>query len=328
MNSSRIFCRNGRITTIKDGSQGRSIFEYSRAPLAEVLTGIENASHLLATDSAGSVTVAKDDVADERHNYSPYGNACTLPSSNTLFGFNREWMDLHGLYSLGNYRFYSPALMRFCSPDSWSPFGKGGISTYAYCAGDPINRSDPTGHMPKTKYARNKNMSYRDRVNMHESGRPKSPLGVFGKKGMGDIMETIIKNLPPQDITSLSLTSTSMNTLVQGISDRLAHVGTQGKNPLIFLGSISNERLAKLLPGVSRRALNATIPSLPEPSVDNYIEHMALETRAIEIDTLKKGFHVFSQTTGRRKTLRDLRGTDGDNTLAPWERERTRRNSI
>ncbi len=27
-----------------------------------------------------------------------------------------------------------------------SPFGKGGMNAYAYCAGDPVNRSDPTGH--------------------------------------------------------------------------------------------------------------------------------------------------------------------------------------
>ncbi|RMU75656.1 hypothetical protein ALP24_200133 [Pseudomonas syringae pv. aptata] len=36
--------------------------------------------------------------------------------------------------------------MRFNSPDSMSPFGKGGMNAYAYCAGDPVNRSDPTGH--------------------------------------------------------------------------------------------------------------------------------------------------------------------------------------
>ncbi|MGG1944015.1 RHS repeat-associated core domain-containing protein [Trinickia sp. NRRL B-1857] len=49
---------------------------------------------------------------------------------------------------LGNgYRWYLPWLMRFAAPDSWSPFGAGGIHPYAYCAADPINRSDRSGHM-------------------------------------------------------------------------------------------------------------------------------------------------------------------------------------
>lgn len=56
-----------------------------------------------------------------------------------------------GGYPLGNgYRFYFPSLMRFTCPDSMSPFGRAGVNTYAYCAADPINRSDPSGHTPKS----------------------------------------------------------------------------------------------------------------------------------------------------------------------------------
>jgi len=48
---------------------------------------------------------------------------------------------------LGNgYRAFNPVLMRFNSPDSLSPFGRGGLNAYAYCVGDPVNRSDPNGH--------------------------------------------------------------------------------------------------------------------------------------------------------------------------------------
>jgi RHS repeat-associated protein len=49
---------------------------------------------------------------------------------------------------LGNgYRAYNPVLGYFTAPDSWSPFGIGGINPYAYCAGDPVNRADPSGHI-------------------------------------------------------------------------------------------------------------------------------------------------------------------------------------
>ncbi|ANN68601.1 RHS repeat-associated core domain-containing protein [Bordetella bronchialis] len=53
-----------------------------------------------------------------------------------------------GGYALGNgYRMFLPALMRFNAPDTDSPFGLGGVNGYAYCADDPINGSDPSGHM-------------------------------------------------------------------------------------------------------------------------------------------------------------------------------------
>ena len=35
--------------------------------------------------------------------------------------------------------------MRFNSPDQLSPFDAGGLNAYAYCSGDPVNRSDPSG---------------------------------------------------------------------------------------------------------------------------------------------------------------------------------------
>ncbi|ANN68600.1 RHS repeat-associated core domain-containing protein [Bordetella bronchialis] len=53
-----------------------------------------------------------------------------------------------GGYALGNgYRMALPALMRFNAPDTDSPFGPGGVNGYAYCADDPVNGSDPSGHM-------------------------------------------------------------------------------------------------------------------------------------------------------------------------------------
>ncbi|KAH8123596.1 hypothetical protein LI328DRAFT_168136 [Trichoderma asperelloides] len=80
----------------------------------------------------------------QHQQYTPYGSGTT----GTSIGFNGEWHDpVTGWYHLGNgYRVYNPVLMRFHSPDSWSPFTSGEINPYAYCLGDPINRVDPSGH--------------------------------------------------------------------------------------------------------------------------------------------------------------------------------------
>lgn len=64
-------------------------------------------------------------------------------------GFNGELFESWtGHYLLGKgYRGYSPLLLIFIQPDSWSPFGAGGINPYCYCVGDPVNYCDPTGHI-------------------------------------------------------------------------------------------------------------------------------------------------------------------------------------
>lgn len=88
--------------------------------------------------------------------YSAYGYSTGVSSAQILLGFNAEPIDTStGYYSLGNgYRLYSPVTMRFVAPDSWSPFGKGGVNTYGYCAGDPINNLDPDGHVVATPLRR------------------------------------------------------------------------------------------------------------------------------------------------------------------------------
>ncbi|MFJ4455071.1 RHS repeat-associated core domain-containing protein [Pseudomonas sp. NPDC089392] len=81
--------------------------------------------------------------------YSPYGQHSNKGSQAIMLGFNGERYDpLSRTYALGQgYRSYSPALMRFQGPDDLSPFGQGGINAYAFCADDPVNYRDPTGHM-------------------------------------------------------------------------------------------------------------------------------------------------------------------------------------
>ena len=98
---------------------------------------------LLGTDAQGSVTTeAKDQI--QTPVYGAYGQSTTGASRLGYAGALRE-QDT-GWYFLGDYRIYNTVLMRFHSRDSLSPFGEGGLNGYAYCAGDPVNRIDPSGH--------------------------------------------------------------------------------------------------------------------------------------------------------------------------------------
>lgn len=103
---------------------------------------------LLATDLQQSVLIAHDVNQSHPIAHTPYGHRPQGSSLLSQIGFNGQMPDpVTGHYHLGNgYRQYSPVLMRFNSPDSWSPFGAGWLNTYMYCAGEPINRQDSSGH--------------------------------------------------------------------------------------------------------------------------------------------------------------------------------------
>lgn len=100
---------------------------------------------LIGTDAQGSVRL--EATADVRtHGYTAHGADVTT-ADQIPFGFAGERREpLTGWYIPGGHRPYDPVLMCFLAPDSDSPFGRGGINPYAYCAGDPINRVDPDGH--------------------------------------------------------------------------------------------------------------------------------------------------------------------------------------
>ncbi|MET3454926.1 RHS repeat-associated core domain-containing protein [Pseudomonas kilonensis] len=101
----------------------------------------------LASDAKRSVLHALGNGQREAIAYAPYGHR-SEGGLFSLLGFNGERTDsVTGHYLLGNgYRAFNPVLMRFNSPDSMSPFARGGLNAYAYCAGDPVNSDDPTGH--------------------------------------------------------------------------------------------------------------------------------------------------------------------------------------
>lgn len=136
-------------------SQGNNLVRYARhqeTVLARSMSAI--GTEINVSDTAASVrtVVAANNVV--RHvQYSPYGMSdLDDAGSGTLLdrsrpGFNGERYDPLGrLYHLGNgLRAYSPELMIFLSPDPLSPFEDGGINSYVYCGGDPINFRDPSG---------------------------------------------------------------------------------------------------------------------------------------------------------------------------------------
>ncbi|WP_277973520.1 RHS repeat-associated core domain-containing protein [Pantoea agglomerans] len=111
--------------------------------------GVQESNTLTLTAGDGNDSLQwsqSGNDAGKAHAWSPYGAG---DAEDGLPGFNGERADpVSGTYHLGNgYRAYNPVLMRFSCPDSLSPFGAGGINPYAYCAGDPVNHTDPSGHL-------------------------------------------------------------------------------------------------------------------------------------------------------------------------------------
>ncbi|MDI2592411.1 RHS repeat-associated core domain-containing protein [Pseudomonas sp. 681] len=144
------FYQKTRLATEIHGALQRSIMQYDDQLLAQQQheTGAVQ-TRLLATDQQRSVLNALDATQPQPIAYTPYGHRPQENGLLSLLGFNGERPDpLTGHYLLGNgYRALNPVLMRFNSPDSWSPFGEGGLNAYSYCGGDPVNQSDPNGHI-------------------------------------------------------------------------------------------------------------------------------------------------------------------------------------
>ena len=130
---------------------------------------------LLATDSKSSVLANISGGRINRMAYSAFGFQSAEQEEVPRLGFNGQFREALNWYFLGNgYRVYNSRLMRFHSPDSWSPFGEGGLNAYMYCAGDPVNFSDPTGHMPINFFK--KINPPRHRVSRNNSTSSLSPL--------------------------------------------------------------------------------------------------------------------------------------------------------
>ncbi|PVZ37045.1 RHS repeat-associated core domain-containing protein [Pseudomonas sp. CC120222-01a] len=139
------FYQGSHLRTIKSRDQATSLFRHQDIPLAEKRG--TNPVNLLGTGLSRSVLNSLKTSSPRWFSYTPYGYSPDATREDSSLGFNGEYRDILGLYPLGNgQRNHNSRLMRFQSPDDESPFDRGGLNAYAYCAGDPINRRDPTGH--------------------------------------------------------------------------------------------------------------------------------------------------------------------------------------
>lgn len=143
------FYQDERLVTRLQGDACDSYLLHDQHLLAQACRKGAKVEHiLLGTDQQRSVLQTVTPEGQQAHAYTSYGLRPTSGGLGSLLGFNGELPDpVTGCYLLGSgYRAYNPVLMRFHSPDNLSPFGAGGINPYAYCLGDPINMSDPSGH--------------------------------------------------------------------------------------------------------------------------------------------------------------------------------------
>lgn len=162
--------------------------------------------------------------------YTPYGGGHPQQKLANLPGFNGELQDLlTGHYLLGNgYRAYNPVLMRFNSPDSLSPFGEGGVNAYGYCAGDPANNIDPTGHLPKPRpYALQRPLRYSDHMLSREVANIQKTSASLQQKALDAIPMSrrklyMEKNMVPSGMKTLTDSIKPM-TEIEKVEMRIKH---------------------------------------------------------------------------------------------------------
>ena len=152
--------------------------------------------------------------------HSPYGHRPAENGLLSLLGFNGERPDpLTGHYHLGNgYRQFNPVLMRVNSPDSWSPFGEGGLNAYAFANGDPRNKIDPDGHRGISSLIK----AFRNLIKT----RTPSRLFKHGRENVENIMKggevkykgkTFIEKLPDSDLPPIDLSNAPKKIIAQHV---------------------------------------------------------------------------------------------------------------
>jgi RHS repeat-associated protein len=205
---------------------------------------------LLATDEKNSILA---EVAGGQPNsvaFSAYGQQSSQQEVATNLGFNGGLREAHrGWYLLGNgYRAYNPTLMRFHSPDSWSPFNGGGLNAYMYCGGDPVNFSDPTGHvrwLPSWKSIKN----FFSRKDSTYSPLTNSPSSVSVDSTAGNAS---VLPLPPKQ---------SQTHVLVSLPSELKQSNAPYRHPPVFRTPRERQVTAPFLHSSDLSPMNAQVPT-------------------------------------------------------------------
>jgi RHS repeat-associated protein len=225
---------------------------------------------LPATDLQRSVLHSVDAQGQQGISYSPYGHRPSGRDVFSLLGFTGERPDpVTGHYPLGNgYRSFNPVLMRFNQPDSLSPFGEGGVNAYAYCQGDPVNQSDPTGHMPLPNLSRS--------AFSRNSLQPSLPLRMLEplRPSLATLptvpFQRLQSYLPGKDLISLSRTSKALAQKMR-TEHGVINKDKFKKYSVERIVGVMQGREPGVLPSQARFEITLELKSRPQTDIDNFI---------------------------------------------------------
>jgi len=172
----RLFYQMNNLQRVLRGDQSCCILRVNNSAIAELHeTMVPIRRLLLAIDSMKSIIRAHDTSIRHVLSYSPYGHHPRSGHALPILAFNGDKLDTSTeRYFLGKgHRTYSPGIMRFSSPDALSPFLQGGLNSYSYCSGDPINYQDPSAQqrIPLQRIASHQPPRYSGNPTLNQSRR-------------------------------------------------------------------------------------------------------------------------------------------------------------
>ncbi|MFF7063174.1 RHS repeat-associated core domain-containing protein [Pseudomonas sp. NPDC008258] len=150
----KLFYKGNKLSVLHTNDAHHTVVSASGQNLCEA-TSDATQKRFLASDAQYSTVFTHEEYLTTIA-YTPYGEDTCPPDSPPIARFTgQSWLPSVVGYLLGNgHRLFSTEIMRFHSPDSFSPFASGGLNAYAYCGNDPINRIDPSGRSFRSLFKR------------------------------------------------------------------------------------------------------------------------------------------------------------------------------